>query len=320
MRRPEDSQDGATTNSQNKKIQNSSSQREEKEDPECVLPLLIPCPNQRRKNGENQTHFIVNPKTGRLTGGSSQLYLEMYNFVGQFLGIALRSNVHLDLSLPSIIWKALVGEPLGWEDFETFDASSCHVLRELVALCDAGELDNNHAEENENDELIQEILDELSWSATTSDGQEVDVRNGLLRNNDDDEEEEDDEEDDEDEDEENEENEDEEEMELLSDGTSVSKKWDVDAIERYCKGNVKCRLLESQAALVAISEGLRSVVPACALGIFAWYELELRVCGRAEIDVDLLKRNTEYDDDVSADEPAIVWLWEVLEEFEHQQR
>jgi hypothetical protein len=54
--------------------------------------------------------------------------------------------------------------------------------------------------------------------------------------------------------------------------------------------------------------------------MFAWYELELRVCGRAEIDIDLLKRNTEYDDDVSAEEPAIVWLWEVLEEFNHQQR
>ena len=50
------------------------------------------------------------------------------------------------------------------------------------------------------------------------------------------------------------------------------------------------------------------------------YELELRVCGRAEIDVDLLKRNTEYDDDVSENEPSIVWLWEVLEEFDHQQR
>ena len=50
------------------------------------------------------------------------------------------------------------------------------------------------------------------------------------------------------------------------------------------------------------------------------YELELRVCGRAEIDVDLLKQNTEYDDDVSENEPSIVWLWEVLEEFDHQQR
>jgi hypothetical protein len=59
---------------------------DEDDDPQCVLPLLVPCPNQKRRTGESQNHFIVNPTTGRLTGGSSQLYLEMYHFVGQFLG------------------------------------------------------------------------------------------------------------------------------------------------------------------------------------------------------------------------------------------
>jgi hypothetical protein len=150
------------------------------DDIECVLPLFIPAPNQKRRTGENQAHFIINPKTGRLDGGSSQLYLEMYNFLGQFLGIALRSNVHLDLSLPSIVWKSLVGEPLGWDDFEMFDSSSCHVLRELVALCEAGELDSVEEIGGES-ELIQEILDELSWCATTSDGQEIDVRSGISK-------------------------------------------------------------------------------------------------------------------------------------------
>ena len=95
--------------------------------------------------------------------------------------------------------------------------------------------------EEEGDELIQEILDELSWSATTSDGTEVDVRSGLAKDG------------------------------HGRHGTHPDEKWDVDKIVRYCKGNVKCRLLESQAALRAMSEGLRSVVPACALGIFSWY-------------------------------------------------
>ena len=156
--------------------------------------------------------------------------------------------------------------------------------------------------------LIQEILDELSWSATTSDGLQIDVRDGRLGEaranaggadvkgtaaNDDD---------------------------SSANAATRSDRWTSSSLGRYVQGVVRTRLLESQHALRAISEGLRSVVPGCALGIFAWYELELRVCGRAEIDVDLLKRNTEYDDDVSADEPAIVWLWETLEEFTHQQR
>ena len=40
----------------------------------------------------------------------------MYNFLGQILGIALRSRVHLSLSFPSMIWKVLVGECLTFND------------------------------------------------------------------------------------------------------------------------------------------------------------------------------------------------------------
>ena len=111
-----------------------------------------------------------------------------------------------------------------------------------MALCETGAVGSGGGEE-EGDELIQEILDELSWSATTSDGTEVDVRSGLAKDG------------------------------HGRHGThrDPDEKWDVDKIVRYCKGNVKCRLLESQAALRAMSEGLRSVVPACALGIFSWY-------------------------------------------------
>ena len=119
-----------------------------------------------------------------------------------------------------------------------------------MALCETGALDSGGGEEEEKeegDELIQEILDELSWSATTSDGTEVDVRSGLAKDH---------------------------HGHHGQHGhheRDLQEKWDVDKIVRYCKGNVKCRLLESQAALRAMSEGLRSVVPACALGIFSWY-------------------------------------------------
>ena len=119
-----------------------------------------------------------------------------------------------------------------------------------MALCETGALDSGGGEEEEKeegDELIQEILDELSWSATTSDGTEVDVRSGLAKDHHG------------------------HHGQHGQHERDLQEKWDVDKIVRYCKGNVKCRLLESQAALRAMSEGLRSVVPACALGIFSWY-------------------------------------------------
>ena len=41
---------------------------------------------------------------------------------------------------------------------------------------------------------------------------------------------------------------------------------------------------------------------------------------REEIDIDLLRLNTEYDDDVSADDQHILWMWEILKEWDHEKR
>merc|ERR1712054_553135 len=63
-----------------------------------------------------------------------------------------------------------------------------------------------------------------------------------------------------------------------------------------------------------------TVVPADILPILTWEELEETVCGKEEIDIDLLRLNTEYDDDVSADDQHILWMWEILKEWDHEKR
>jgi hypothetical protein len=86
-------------------------------------------------------------------------------------------------------------------------------------------------------------------------------------------------------------------------------------IEKYCSKVIECRLLESSKAVAAMRDGLTSIIPAVILSLFTWKELESRVCGQADVDVDLLAACTEYDEDVSPEDPHIVKFWQVLREF-----
>lgn len=70
-------------------------------------PLLIPCPNQQLANdtigvGENREKWIINP------GAKSSKELNMFEFFGKLIGVAIRSNTPLTLDLPSFFWKPLV--------------------------------------------------------------------------------------------------------------------------------------------------------------------------------------------------------------------
>jgi len=44
-------------------------------------------------------------------------------------------------------------------------------------------------------------------------------------------------------------------------------------------------------------------------------DLELWVCGRAKVDIDLLRRHTRYAGELSENSPLIKNLWEVLNEL-----
>ena len=54
---------------------------------------------------------------------------DRFHFVGQLLGIALRSRVHMHLSLASMVWKAMVGQALDTSDLEAVDETAVGLLR-----------------------------------------------------------------------------------------------------------------------------------------------------------------------------------------------
>ncbi|EEY52976.1 E3 ubiquitin-protein ligase HERC, putative [Phytophthora infestans T30-4] len=73
----------------------------------CVLPFLLPSPNWRNGVGANREKFVLN---GALIEQKRQLYCEMFFFIGQMIGICLRTRVCVRLDLAMSVWKQLVVE------------------------------------------------------------------------------------------------------------------------------------------------------------------------------------------------------------------
>jgi hypothetical protein len=86
------------------------------------VPLFVRSPNRRNDVGLGRDRWVVNP------GCTSQLHLDMYEFVGVLMGIALRTSFSLNLDLPSFVWKQLLGEKVEVGDLEAIDKLFIQVL------------------------------------------------------------------------------------------------------------------------------------------------------------------------------------------------
>ncbi|KAJ8681467.1 hypothetical protein QAD02_017254 [Eretmocerus hayati] len=79
------------------------------------LPLLIPTPNGRDDSGTNRDCFLLNPLA------TSQLHMNMFQFLGILMGIAIRTGSPLSLNLAEPVWKQLAGMPLTAADLTEVD-------------------------------------------------------------------------------------------------------------------------------------------------------------------------------------------------------
>ncbi len=106
-------------------------------------------------------------------------------------------------------------------------------------------------------------------------------------------------------------------VQLKPDGDMIPVTWK--NRKEYKRLTHDYKLGEFSRQAQAIRRGLATVVPYQYLSIFTWNELENQVCGRAEIDVKLLKSVTRYhglvgDRRVDESFPHVKLFWRMLEE------
>jgi hypothetical protein len=106
-------------------------------------------------------------------------------------------------------------------------------------------------------------------------------------------------------------------VDLLPDGSNITVRHADRAA--YISLIEQARLHEHAPQIAALRRGIGHVVPTQVLSLFTWYELEMLVCGKPEIDIELLKRHTQYSG-VRAEEPHIGYFWSVLESFSQDLR
>ena len=91
--------------------------------------------------------------------------------------------------------------------------------------------------------------------------------------------------------------------------------------KQYCSSYRQYRLEEFHRQIKYIRQGVYSIIPSYYLSLFTSKELEEAVCGKGQIDVDLLKRNTYYGGDFSENTPHIQRFWNVFRDvFTDEQR
>ncbi|CAF3356499.1 unnamed protein product [Rotaria socialis] len=244
------------------------------------LPLFTLCPNGRTNNGLNRDRWIPNvfpPNRFIPVDIKNQ-----YRFVGQLMGMAIRTKLYLDVRFPILLWKQLIHEEVTLEDIEAIDISSFAVINEMeekirkiksLNECDHGDMNSNC------NYLFSSIMTEDTFNVVSSTGQTY---------------------------------------ELIPGGFHIP--ITLGNFEDYCMRYRQYRINEFHRQIEFIRQGLFSVVPRAYLTLFTAYELEETVCGKGFIDIQMLKRHTDYrKDDESS--PLIQRFWSVLSEmFSEEQR
>lgn len=226
------------------------------------LPLFVPTQNNTHNVGENRDAWIINP------GADSPLQLDLFQFLGKMMGVAIRTQNNLNLTLPPLFWKRLMLEEVSLTDLKGVDECCCQMLDILRNL-----------QENEiSPEKFPDTFENICFAAHDSSGHLVD---------------------------------------LVERGSEIQVTYE--AAAEYSVMVEKFRLMESEKQYAAIRKGMSTVVPLNLLNLFSWKQVESMVCGAADIDIDLLRSKTEYEN-INADAPHIRYFWEILKEITPKDR
>ena len=94
------------------------------------LQLLVPTQNNQHNVGDNRDSWMPNPHA------NNKMQLSLFCFFGKMLGVAIRTQNDLNLSLPPLFWKRLVMEEVYPTDLKGVDEIThqmLDILRHLEA-------------------------------------------------------------------------------------------------------------------------------------------------------------------------------------------
>ena len=95
---------------------------------QCLLPLLIPCVNRTASVGTNHDKFVFS------TLKPTHATLDMMNYFGKLMGLAIRHHLSLGLDLSTLVWRPLVQLPVSLAHLETVDVLAVKSLESIAAL------------------------------------------------------------------------------------------------------------------------------------------------------------------------------------------
>ncbi|RLN43860.1 hypothetical protein BBI17_001226 [Phytophthora kernoviae] len=228
-----------------------------------LLPVFRPCPNALMNTGENRELFVPNSHLR-----THPRRVQMAEFLGKLAGVAVRTKTPLDLNLPPVVWKLLVGQQVMRHDIEAIHKGCFQVVDTIANLAAHG------ITEAMFDEIVDASFTVLSSTCET--------------------------------------------VELVPGGRHLHVTWE--DRDDYARAIETYRLNEYAPVCRDVSRGLATILPAPTLGLFSWHELRTLVCGKASVDVALLRRRTIYGDGCQATDPHIAYFWDVLTAFSDEQK
>jgi len=245
-------------------------------------------------------------ETGGSSGGASKVgpQLSDFSFLGKLVALAVRHSLLVPLNLSDLAWKPLVGLPVGRRELAGADKGKADALKMVEQW---REEDFEEELESSLDGLMKTFGQVTVTTTSTSSGcggcgGPTGGGGGGGSNN-------------------------EEHIGggggVRSSSSSSSTQEPLTFLNRKAfVAEVEAKALTAtNAQLSAFFHGLSAGLPCQLFPLFTPLEFEVLVCGAPDIDVELLKKVTEYQGEgVSSEAPHVKYLWESLERMDQSQR
>merc|ERR1712166_756186 len=143
-----------------------------------VLDLFIQSPNTIDERGQTRDRYVPNPQY------TSPTNIQMYEFVGVWMGLSFRTKSNLPFQLPSMVWKILVGELLTIQDIEEIDDEIVEQINSMK-----GETNNNTTNTNTTTAAAAsastkgETKESITTTTTATNGNTATTNNANAKNN-----------------------------------------------------------------------------------------------------------------------------------------